>query len=144
MPTSFPRWKTSIPLIGKPHEYNANGQFIRYINVLHSERVPSPIFAAIFSGAPWRWLQIPDEVLRRRNEAQFGYVRWRCRNHFDATEGRCYLFGRITGFEWVKAQNDIVVLDSHGRVVSKVEQETPFGRGSLTIGGKTIPGSILR
>jgi hypothetical protein len=55
-----------------------------------------------------------------------------------------YLFGRITGFEFVKAPSEIVVLDTRGRVIGKAGQETPSGHGSLTIGNKTIQGSILR
>jgi hypothetical protein len=133
-----------LPFIGKPREYDKNGRFIRYINVLHSQRVPSPIFAAIFTGAPWRWLKFPDEVLRRSDEAQLGYVRWRCQFHFREVTGLCYLFGNITGFEWVKTPNQIVVLDTRGRVVGTTEQETPSGHGSLRIGNKVIPDSILR
>lgn len=138
------RWKTPLPLIGKSSRYDEDGHFVPYINVLHSERVPRPIFAAVFTGAPWRWLIFPCEVLRRSYEAQLGYVRWRCQHHFRATNGKCYLFGKIVAFEFVKAPDEIVVLDARGRVVGKTEQETPAGHGSLRIGNKTIPDSILK
>ena len=144
MPTLFPRWRASLPLMGKPLEFDSNGNFNRYINVLHSERVPRPIFAAVFTGAPWRWLSFPNEVLRRSDEAQLGYVRWRCQHHFRATNGQCYLFGKIVAFEWVRAPDQIVVLDVRGRVVGKTEQETPAGHGILRIGNKAIPDSIFK
>ena len=144
MTTMSSRWKTPLPFIGKGRRCDKDGRFVPYINVLHSERVPRPIFAAIFTGAPWRWLSFPDEVLHRNDEAQLGYVRWRCQHHFRATNGQCYLFGRITGFEWVRAPDQIVVLDIRGRIVEKTEQETPAGHGSLKIGHKTIPDSIFK
>lgn len=112
--------------------------FRPYIRVLHSERVPQPIFAAVLTGAPWRWLTIHDDVLGRSEEAQLGYVRWRFRTHFRDTSGRCYLFGNITGFEWVKAPNEIVVLDVHGRVTDVKQQASSIGTGSLSIGNKVL------
>ncbi len=134
MQTMSLRTRTPLLFIGKPREYDKNGRFIRHISVLHSERVPRPIFAAVITGAPWRWLKFPDEVLRRSYEAQLGYVKWRCQFHFREVRGLCYLFGNIIGFEWVKAPDEIVVLDTRGRVVGNAKQETPSGHGSLTIG----------
>jgi hypothetical protein len=47
-------------------------------------------------------------------------------------------FGRITGFEWVKTRNEVVLLDIRGHVVStKAKSSTP-GKGSLTIGNKSL------
>src|ERR1017187_2404715 len=144
MPTMSLRWKTPMTLIGRGREFDKNGGFIPYINVLRSQLFPQPIFAAALTGAPWRWLRLPDEVLRRGEEAQLGYVRWRCQCHYRATNGQCYFFGRITGFEWIKAPDEVVILDTRGRVVGKTEQVTPSGHGSLKIGNTTIRGSILR
>ena len=137
------RNKTPLNLIGRGRKYDKDGNFLPYINVLHSKEIPQPIFAAVLTGAPWRWLRLPDEVLRRNDEAQLGYVKWRCQFHYRETRGLCYCFGRITGFEFVKAPNEIVALDTRGRVIGKTEKESPSGHGSLTIGNKTVPGSIL-
>jgi len=113
-------------------------KFRPYIRVLHSERVPQPIFSAVLTGAPWRWLQIPDEVQHRSLQAQLSYVRWRCRTHFNETSGRCYLFGSITGFEWVKSESEVVVLDIHGRVSALKERASSSGTGTLSIGNKVL------
>lgn len=137
------RSRTPLSLIGKPRECDKNGRFIGYINVLHSQTVPQPIFAAVLTAAPWRWLTIPGGVLLRSEEAQLGYVKWRCQFHFREVKGLCFLFGNITGFEWAKAPDEIVVLDTRGRVIGMAGQETPSGRGSLIIGNKTIPAPIL-
>jgi hypothetical protein len=88
-------------------------------------------------------LQFPEEVLQRSEVAQIDYLRWRCQSHFRTTKGQCHLFGNIIGYEWVKAPGDIVVLDTHGQVEDVAEHETPPGHGSLAIGKKTIPASIL-
>lgn len=144
MTTMSSRWKTPLTFIGRGRRYDNDGRFVPYINVLHSDRVASPIFAAVFTGAPWRWLSFPDEVLHRSDEAQLGYVRWRCQHHFQETKGQCYLFGRITGFEWIKAPDKIIVLETRGWVVGTAEQESPSGHGSLRIGNKTIPVSIFK
>jgi hypothetical protein len=137
------RTKTPLDLIGRGRKCDKDGRFIPYIHVLHSQTVPQPIFAAVLTGAPWRWLTIPERVSGRSQEAQLGYVKWRCQFHFREVKGLCYCFGRITGFEFAIAPDEIVVLDTRGGVVDKTAQVTPSGHGSLTIGNKTIPGSIL-
>jgi hypothetical protein len=141
MQTMSLRSKTPLTLIGRPSENDKAGRFIPYINVLHSERIPQPIFAAALTGAPWRFLKIPYKVLNLTEDALLGYVKWRCQFHFSKTKGLCYLFGNITGFEWVKAPNQIIDLDTRGRVVGTKVQATPSGSGSLMIDNKTIPGS---
>jgi hypothetical protein len=135
-----------VTWIGLPSKTDAQGtpQFCPYIRILHSQPVPQPIFAAIITGAPWRWLQIPDHVLTRPEEAQLGYVRWRCRTHFRELLGTCYLFGDIVGFDWVKTPTEVVVVDTRGNVVGLKEHVTPAGGGTLRIGNKTIPGSIFK
>jgi len=100
--------------------------------------VPQPIFAAVLTGAPWRFLEIPSSVLRRTEQAQRGYVSWRCRTHYRETQGRCFLFGRITGFEWHKDAKESAILDIRGRVVAAKQKPSVPGTGSLTIGNKAV------
>jgi hypothetical protein len=116
----------------------AEAKFRPHINVRHSQRVPQPIFAAVLSGAPWRFLHIPDSVLQRNEQAQRGYVAWRCRTHYRETQGRCFLFGTITGFEWVMSPRESIILDTHGRVVAARQKPAVPGTGSLTIGNKSV------
>jgi hypothetical protein len=116
----------------------AEPKFRPRINVRHSQRVPQPIFAAVLTGAPWRFLEIPDAVLRRGEQAQQGYVAWRCRTHYRETQGRCFLFGSITGFEWVRSQRESIIFDIHGRVTAAKQKPSVPGTGSLTIGNKAV------
>src|ERR1019366_5915884 len=113
MTVFYRRSKMPETWIGLPNKTDENGnpRFCPYIRVLHSQIIPQPIFAAIITGAPWRWLQIPPNVLTRTEDAQCGYVRWRCRMHYREMMGTCYLFGNITGFEWVKSPSEVLVFD---------------------------------
>lgn len=113
-------------------------KFRPHIYVRHSQSVPQPVFAAVFTGAPWRFLKIPATVLLRRDQAQQGYVSWRCRSHYRETQGRCFLFGTITGFEWVKSEKESVILDIRGRVVGSKQEPSVPGTGSLRIGNKSV------
>ena len=146
MTVFYRRSRMPVPWIGLPNKTDGHGtrRFSPYIRVLHSQRVPQPIFAAVITGAPWRWLQIPDHVLTCTEDAQLSYVKWRCRMHYREMMGTCYLFGNITGFEWVRTPNEVVVLDTRGQVVGKREQETPAGHGSLRIGNRAVPDSIFK
>jgi hypothetical protein len=72
------RNKTPLDFIGRGCRYDKDGRFIPYISVLHSQTVPQPIFAAVLTAAPWRWLTIPDRVLSRSEEAQLGYGHDKC------------------------------------------------------------------
>lgn len=63
---------------------------------------------------------------------------WRCRSHYRETQGRCFLFGTITGFEWVKSEKESVILDIRGRVVGSKQEPSVPGTGSLRIGNKSV------
>jgi hypothetical protein len=83
-------------------------------------------------------LEIPDAVLQRGEQAQQGYVAWRCRTHYRETQGRCFLFGKITGFEWVTSQRESVIFDVRGRVVVAKQKPSVPGEGWMRIGNKAV------
>ena len=109
-----------------------------HIYVLGSERVPSPIFAVALTGARWRYLPIPDSVLRRSSEAQLGYISWRCRTHYREKKGICLCFGRIIGYEWVRSRHEAVLLDIRGRVVDPNANPPSPGIATVTVGNKSL------
>jgi hypothetical protein len=109
-----------------------------HIYVLGSERIPSPIFAVALTGARWRYIPIPDSVLRRSAEAQLGYVSWRCRTHYKERKGICLCFGKIAGFKWVKGNGEAVLLDIHGRVVDRNAKPPSPGIATVTVGKKSL------
>lgn len=111
--------------------------FNEYIYVEHSLRRPTSITVAAFTGASWRFIQIPKAVLQRDAEAQSGWVSWRVRKHFRESNGECLLFGSITGYRWQRTREDCVLLDTRGCVTkTKHESFTPPS-GSIMVGNKT-------
>lgn len=133
--TIFGTSRTALTLNGRNFETRP---FRPHIRVLHSERIPQPIFAAVLTGSPWRWLSIPSEILKRSDDAQLGWVRWRCRTHYQQMGRRCYLFGRITGFEWVNAPNEVISLDVHGRPLGNHKNVSQSGAGYLLFRKKLL------
>jgi hypothetical protein len=109
-----------------------------HIYVLGSERIPSPIYAVALTGARWRYIPIPDSVLRRSPEAQTGYVSWRCRTHYRERKGICLCFGKIIGFQWVKSRGEAVLLDIHGRVVDRNAKPPSPGIATVTVRNKSL------
>ncbi len=138
--TIFGTSRTAPTLSGKSSDTR---QFRPHIRVLHSQRIPQPIFAAVLTGSPWRWLCIPSEVLKRTDDAQLGWVRWRCRTHFQETRGRCYLFGRITGFEWVKASNEVLSFEAHGRQLRNHQNVSQSGGGYLLFRNELLASCLV-
>ncbi|HVJ06959.1 MAG TPA: hypothetical protein VM554_01105 [Acidisarcina sp.] len=97
------------------HDRLAHEHFEPYIYVNHSLNTPTSITAAAFSGARWRYLDIPQHVRERSEEAQLGWVSWRVRRHFKESRGKLLLFGDITGYEWVTYPDARVSLDIRGK-----------------------------
>jgi hypothetical protein len=113
-------------------------RFQPHIYVLGSERISSPIFAVALTGAQWRYISIPNSVLRRSPKAQIGYVSWRCRTHYKERKGICLCFGKIVGFKWVKSRGEAVLLDIHGRVVDRNASLPSPGIATVTVGNKSL------
>jgi hypothetical protein len=86
-----------------------------WIRVLTSLTRPTSISVAAFTGATWRFLDIPKSVLNRTHDQQSGWVSWRVRTHYKVEEGRCLLFGDITGYRWHFAPGQSIEFDIRGR-----------------------------
>jgi hypothetical protein len=113
-------------------------EFHPYIYVEHSLRRPTSITGAAFTGAPWRFLKIPESVLRRNENAQSGWVSWRVRKHFRENNGECLLFGSITGYRWQRTRDRSVLLDTRGRIIGVKQESFAPPSGSITVGNKTV------
>jgi hypothetical protein len=110
-----------------------------WITVLTSLTRPTSISVAAFTGATWRFLDIPKSILNRTHYQQSGWVSWRVRTHHRIEEGRCLLFGDITGYRWHFAPGQSTEFDIRGRVrrplASAIEgvASLQFKKRSLTI-----------
>jgi hypothetical protein len=100
-----------------------SGQVADYdpsITVLTSLSRPTSISVAAFTGATWRFLVIPSTILDRAHDQQRGWVSWRVRTHYKLENGRCLLFGAITGYRWHLAAWQSIEFDVRGRVRTPV------------------------
>jgi hypothetical protein len=116
----------------------AEDVFRPYIYVEHSLRIPTSITTAAFTGATWRFIKIPERVLRRETEAQRGWVAWRVRRHFRENNGECFLFGAIVGYRWQRESLDGIRFDTRGKVIGMAQQSFMPSSGSLTVRNKTL------
>jgi hypothetical protein len=86
-----------------------------WITVLTSLTRPTSISVAAFTGATWKSLSIPKAILERTYDQQRGWVSWRVRAHYRVEEGKCALFGDITGYRWHFALEQSMEFDVRGR-----------------------------
>lgn len=91
--------------------------FSPYIYVEHALRTPTSITAAAITGARWRFVEIPREVLKRNMEAQRGWIAWRIRQHFRESNGVCFLFGAIMGYRWQCDTTQCQRFDTRGNII---------------------------
>jgi hypothetical protein len=69
-----------------------------------------------FTGALWRFIDIPHKILWRSLDAQRGWVVWRIRKHFKEERRECALFGHIIGYVWVRSNESRIQFDVRGRL----------------------------
>ena len=103
-----------------------------YIHVEHSQLVPDSITAAAFTGAPWRFLSIPDWVRRRNPKAQLHWISWAVRNHYRDNRGKLFLFGHIVGYRVVYPEHSLM-FDINGRYLETRHGEFIPGSGSISL-----------
>jgi hypothetical protein len=103
-----------------------------YIHVEHSRLFPESITAACWTGAPWRFIRIPDWVLRRTPKAQLHWVSWRVRHHYQESRGELFLFGCITAYRLVFPDRSLM-LDIHGKYLKTKFGEFVPGGGSVSL-----------
>jgi hypothetical protein len=114
----------SLTMLGKIYERwgpcggsgNSGATFKPHIQVIGSLRSPASVIAAI-TGAPWKFIEIPEDVLERDEEAQRAWVSWRVRQHFQESKGKCRLFGYILAYRWKRSEGESIALDTQGRVI---------------------------
>lgn len=103
-----------------------------YLHVEHSRLFPESITAACWTGAPWRFLRIPNWVQRRTLKAQLHWVSWRVRHHYRESHGKLFLFGYITGYRLVVFEGS-VMFDIHGKYIETKLGEFVPGGGSMSL-----------
>jgi hypothetical protein len=108
-----------------------------WITVLTSLTRPTSISVAAFTGATWRFLDIPKWILQRSHDQQRGRVSWRVRTHYKVEDGQCSLFGAITSYRWHSAPEQSIEFGPRGRT-RRPTASSREGVASLQYKGKTL------
>ena len=112
--------------------------FEPYICVEHSLSTPLSITCAAFTGATWRFIRIPDEVLTLSDDGLLAWVSARVREHYRREGGKCPLYGDITGYRLVQAPGVSVRLDSEGQYVETICEEFAPAKASIQFRNKML------
>jgi hypothetical protein len=88
------------------------------------------ISVAAFTGASWRFLDIPHSILNREHNEQRAWVAWRVRTHYKAEGGRCWSFDEIIGYRWHFAPKQSIEFDVRGRTR---RSSVPSREGTATL-----------
>lgn len=112
-----------------------------YIHVEHSRLFPESVTVACWTSAGWRFIPIPDWVLRRTPKAQLRWVSWRVRHHYRENHGKLFLFGNITGYRLVFPDHSLM-FDVNGKYIGTRLGEFVPGGGSISLRRKPQPAII--
>jgi hypothetical protein len=130
---------------GKCASCGGTGQVDKAVNEFHPEIVvrtsqsrPQPIFAVAMKGGRWRFIAVPSDFKQRSDQEQLAWVKKTCRSHYIQSKGECLCFGSIIGYEWRKAENESVLLDTDGQIIATGKDPSTPGTASLTVGNKTV------
>ena len=88
-------------------------QFEPYVFVQTSEKKPSSISSAAWTGNQMKYINL-DEGTDVRNAV---------RDHFKVKEGKCALYGHITGYRFVLSPTESIVLDTEGNELRRENGE---------------------
>lgn len=113
-------------------------KFAPHICVQHSRSAPVSITLAAFSGALWRFIPIPDEVLSLADDDLLAWVSTRVREHYQQENGECPLYGDITAYRLVQAPGVSVRLDVGSRYVETVRKEPAPATATFGVGNKIV------
>jgi hypothetical protein len=99
--------------------------FVPYIFVVASFQRPTSITAAAFTAAAftaatWRYLSLPDQVIRAAMPQQRQWVSDKVATHFVERRGLCPLFGKIMKYRWFVTKHVSFEFSVHGELISKM------------------------
>ncbi len=126
-------------------EASRRRHFRPHIRILHSLKVPVNITAVAFAGIHcFKVIPTDRELIRKSLWEQIEEAREIIQQHFIRSEGRCPLFGRITGYRYFYSFDEWVELDTEGTLLGYHQGKSILPTATLKIGGrltgKGIPG----
>lgn len=95
-----------------------------YIDTEHSR--PKSISMAAMCGGTMKYIRVDESVTALPDEEQTEKVAQIIRDHYTKSEGKCPLFGNITGYRYFKEFYKTIIFDTDGEEIEIVE-EHEFG-----------------
>ncbi len=118
----------------------ARAEFHPHLFVETERTIPSPIFVAIISGAPyWRFIPVNEADLSHGEVGDL--IRW----HFKYRKGAIITFGKIIGYRYQQTYDNGMKFDTDGNFVEKFEAPAEsIPAMSLSYKGREIPSGVFR
>lgn len=117
-------------------EYVERARFQPYLAVQSERSRPSPIFVVAFTGVDtWKKQVLPEGFAALDLSAQLRLAGQVAREHYQAKNGSCGPFGKITGYALARTYDDWVGLDVDGEIVARSIPPVQFGTASVRFKG---------
>ncbi|HOT00390.1 MAG TPA: hypothetical protein PLY66_05230 [Acidobacteriota bacterium] len=117
-------------------ECEERARFQPYLAVQSERSRPSPIFVVAFTGVDtWKKQVLPEGFAALDLSAQLRLAGQVAREHYQAKNGSCGPFGKITGYALARTYDDWVGLDVDGEIVARSIPPVQFGTASLRLKG---------
>ncbi len=118
----------------------ARAEFQPHLFVETERTIPSPIFAAIVSGAPsMRFVPVRSENM---SHEEIGEI---IRRHYESSKGVIITFGKITGYRYQQTYDNGMKFDTDGRFIGPFEAAAKsIPPMMLSYKGREIPPGVFR
>lgn len=128
-----------ITLADTERACDERARFQPYLAVQSERSCPSPIFIVAFTGvATWKKVALPDGFEALDLTAQLRLAGETARNHYQAKNGSCGPFGKITGYALARTFDDWIGLDVDGEIVQRSIPPVRWGEATLRCEGQVL------
>ncbi len=120
-------------------------EFTPYIFINHSLQRPTNITAVAFIGIScFKHIHLPEGISGKSLWEQIEIVKDVIEKHYSAKEGKCPLFGDITGYLYFYQKNEWIEFSIDGSVKGYKSGDFAEPKAALKIGSKIIRDGLLK
>ena len=120
-------------------------EFEAYIEIQHASERPTNITAvALFGTAQFKEIHFEHPIDDKSLWEQIEIVREIVRQHFEIKNGKCPMFGPITGYRYFYKQDEWVEFSTDGEIKGYHTGNNKKAEAVLQIGSKRITGGLFK